>query len=1565
MAESHRLVGKEHLHPSLWSQTMNIVGQLAETVFVTVKELYSGLNPATLTGGIDVIVVRQPDGSFQCSPFHVRFGKLGVLRSKEKIVDIEINGELVDLHMKLGDNGEAFFVEENENMAAQVPAHLCTSPLPLEFLDETADNPEGTSVAGSGTRRKKRRRRRMRSDTNLREDASSSSEEREREKEWERDSDVGGPESPSQGELVTALQASKSVYYSMTEEPNEELGATQTWDTHPHSDGEQSPSESAVFYSRSSSPKSDSELLVKPQESLGPQIQWNWGGFPTLCQSETTQGEHVSTSGTSHFRTIKRQDSFELNLEPVISCDNSVTVIRPQPRTPSLDLDSDLIQNLSLSEENPFIDQSTPSDLSKSCASSVTNMDFVTPTLQPEIVEVETGDFSPYSTSPNNETNYLDSKKSTVAPAHVSTVSGTISKNRAVSGTEPENDQEQTIQQREDGIITRNGSSSIDLSNLRQLGALTEASEQSSSSAAAGEEDSGIGTCAEGGAEDGGPGVVDGSNRVSLTNKTVSKVEIGDTGVSWTAAEALPNPSQASSKMEKKARRNHHLGPTDIYLDDLTKLDPEVAALYFPKSEADGALQHVAEQGSCSGSQSPQSVGSGVMDSGTEYLSDSTSYNMDISLSLCGQEGDTSQITKEKFMEHIVTYQDFAKNPGLIEDPSLVICINSNYYNWAVAAPMVLSMTAFQKNLPKSTIERLVKDKMPKKSGRWWFWRRRDMDNNQQKPSKEGQAEPLAGASSTVKATLDDMDSDEAAGLGRKAIIPSSVSTETLSTTQCISQMYCKSLRLNSKQIEHLNLREGPNNVVFSVTTQYQGTCRCEAAIYLWNWDDRIIISDIDGTITRSDALGHILPQLGKDWTHKGIAKLYHKIHQNGYKFLYCSARAIGMAAITKNYLQWVNDKGTVLPKGPVLLAPSSLFSALHREVIEKKPEVFKIACLGDIRELFSSQRQPFYAAFGNRSNDAYAYKQIGVPDTRIFTVNPKGELMQEKTKGNKSSYSHLSEMVEHFFPALSVRSSTSSSFDCPEYSSFSYWKEPLPEAKRDPADDRLRHSVLLPLPEQEDLTRDGPVVIAPATMSVSESEENLSKESPAPSALEITCPICLQLFSEPVSLPCGHVYCFACLQAMGEGLDQHSCPECHTTYHGTKALVKSVRMCNMVKTYKGTAKKTNSTANRCYDKEGFQTASGSPECPSSVDQEQILCKAKVEMDEPKFKLASQVTELSLKLEMAEGVLKKEKEWELEVTTANTQLRDKAFKLLGQIKDLSQSYCAKVAQMIEEELGPGEAAICSRVSQASELTKKLRQAVLTAESLLTEDDVTAFNSELHVLQPHIEELMAKPTEEEDHIESKVNPARACPKLENMNAELRERLGDIQRSIRNTLNPSEVTFDPETAHPNLVLSEDLKTVTFSATKQPYPSSPKRFISFFQVLSTQSFSEGDHCWEVELEGAPWIIGVCYSGKLARSGLPSALESSRSSWCLMWFNNMLTAFEQGHDVPLKKTTVSRRLEIKLSFKTHRLSFYNVSPVSGKTHIYTFKAKLSEPVHLAYRMMSGHPKACVTIYS
>lgn len=52
---------------------------------------------------------------------------------------------------------------------------------------------------------------------------------------------------------------------------------------------------------------------------------------------------------------------------------------------------------------------------------------------------------------------------------------------------------------------------------------------------------------------------------------------------------------------------------------------------------------------------------------------------------------------------------------------------------------------------------------------------------------------------------------------------------------------------------EKLNLKQGKNVARFSVTTQYQGTAKCQANIFLWNWDTKIIISDVDGTITRWD----------------------------------------------------------------------------------------------------------------------------------------------------------------------------------------------------------------------------------------------------------------------------------------------------------------------------------------------------------------------------------------------------------------------------------------------------------------------------------------------------------------------------------------------------------------------------------------------------------------------------------------------------------------------------------------------------------------------------------------
>ncbi|XP_059419568.1 phosphatidate phosphatase LPIN2-like isoform X2 [Carassius carassius] len=891
---------------------MNYVGQLAGQVLVTMKELYKGINQATLSGCIDVVVVRQKDGTYQCSPFHVRFGKLGVLRSKEKVIDIEINGEPVDLHMKLGDNGEAFFVQETEEQNEIVPAHLATSPIPTEShlfwiagdhrpsqkLDDDPLDPEDPPdppVASTGAAKKKKKRRKKHKGDPRREELtppavinSTPSADDIFEMDLSSDEDAASNTRSSSISTVREIEPKlPTVRHSL--------------DNYPHSDGDWSPSDSHAM-SGACSPKSDSELVIRPSESLlkmESHMQWTWGAFPESTRVskkekvELLKTVTITPSENTHFRVILSSEAMETDERELASGSPGCTIVKPEPRTP------------------------------------------VTPKTPTE------------------------------------------SELEMVPG----------------GVLTSTPSNSL-------------------------------------------PAAPAASSAAHIGG------DLGDVGPK----------TDSPSKKKGVPKRSQHQGPEDIYLDDLNVLEPDVAARYFPKSDSDSGTKHWMDSGMHSGSQSPQSVGSAAADSGTECLSDSASDLPDVTLSLCGGLGENGEISKEKFMEHIITYHEFAENLAVIDNPNLVVKIGKRYYNWTLAAPLILSLQAFQKNLPKATEEAWVKERMPKKSGRWWFWRKRADSTVKQSEStgkleiKQSQMEEgsssLSMESHARKVDTRDSSSDEE---GKElSAAASSMERKVQSEPHTTTHSYRKSLRLSSDQIASLKLKEGPNDVTFSITTQYQGTCRCQGSIYLWNWDDKVIISDIDGTITKSDVFGQILPQFGKDWTHQGIAKLYHSVAENGYKFLYCSARAIGMADMTRGYLQWVNDRGIILPCGPLMLSPSSLFSAFHREVIEKKPEVFKIECLTDIKNLFLPNKHPFYAAFGNRPNDAFAYKEVGVPLCRIFTVNPKGELIQEQTKGNKSSYSRLSELVDHVFPLLSKEQSSAFSF--PEFSTFCFWRQPIPE---------------------------------------------------------------------------------------------------------------------------------------------------------------------------------------------------------------------------------------------------------------------------------------------------------------------------------------------------------------------------------------------------------------------------------------------------------------------------------------------------------------------------------------
>ncbi|KAI0080626.1 LNS2-domain-containing protein [Panus rudis PR-1116 ss-1] len=251
---------------------------------------------------------------------------------------------------------------------------------------------------------------------------------------------------------------------------------------------------------------------------------------------------------------------------------------------------------------------------------------------------------------------------------------------------------------------------------------------------------------------------------------------------------------------------------------------------------------------------------------------------------------------------------------------------------------------------------------------------------------------------------------------------------------------FAKTLRLTSDQLKSLDLKAGPNTVTFSLSST--GVAACTAKLFVWDHTDQIVVSDIDGTITKSDALGHVFTMIGRDWTHVGVAKLYTDICRNGYKIMYLTSRAIGQADSTRDYLKNIRQNDYQLPEGPVIMSPDRLMASLHREVIMRKPEVFKMACLRDIQRLFGPYaKTPFYAGFGNRITDALSYRSVNIPSSRIFTIDSSGEVKMEllELAGYKSSYIHMTDLVDQMFPPINRKWAS-------EYTDFNYWKTPLPD---------------------------------------------------------------------------------------------------------------------------------------------------------------------------------------------------------------------------------------------------------------------------------------------------------------------------------------------------------------------------------------------------------------------------------------------------------------------------------------------------------------------------------------
>lgn len=414
-----------------------------------------------------------------------------------------------------------------------------------------------------------------------------------------------------------------------------------------------------------------------------------------------------------------------------------------------------------------------------------------------------------------------------------------------------------------------------------------------------------------------------------------------------------------------------------------------------------------------------------------------THSNLRFEISLCRNElrpGMGLEAAAEAFDAHRISAEEFKKSSlSIIRNENLIIRVRENYLPWETAAPLVLGMAAFGLDLPVEPKDVIPVEQVgtpqprdndsghtPSSGRRWRLWsipfrKVKTLEHTGSNSSNEEVFVDSESGNLQVGSTMTSHDGNESP---HKQYIRTNIPT--------------------NEQIASLNLIDGQNMIKFSFSTRVLGMQQVDAHIYLWKWNARIVISDVDGTITKSDVLGQFMPLVGRDWTQSGVARLFSAIKENGYQLLFLSARAIVQAYLTRSFLLNVKQDGKTLPNGPVVISPDGLFPSLFREVIRRAPHEFKIACLQDIRKLFPSDYNPFYAGFGNRDTDELSYMKIGIPKGKIFIINPKGEVATSHRIDVKS-YTSLHTLVNDMFPPTSL-------VEQEDYNSWNFWKTPLPD---------------------------------------------------------------------------------------------------------------------------------------------------------------------------------------------------------------------------------------------------------------------------------------------------------------------------------------------------------------------------------------------------------------------------------------------------------------------------------------------------------------------------------------
>lgn len=160
----------------------------------------------------------------------------------------------------------------------------------------------------------------------------------------------------------------------------------------------------------------------------------------------------------------------------------------------------------------------------------------------------------------------------------------------------------------------------------------------------------------------------------------------------------------------------------------------------------------------------------------------------------------------------------------------------------------------------------------------------------------------------------------------------------------------------------------------------------------------------------------------------------------------------------------------------------------------------------------------------------------------------------------------------------------------------------------------------------------------------------------------------------------------------------------------------------------------------------------------------------------------------------------------------------------------------------------------------------------------------------------------------------------------------------------------MVLDPDTAHPELFLAENCRSVRRGPSRQSLPDNPERFDCRPCVLGGESFSSGKHYWEVEVENVMvWSVGVCRDS-VERKG-EALLIPENGFWTLEMFGSKYRVLSSPAKIlPLKERL--QRVGVFLDYEAGDITFYNMR---DRSHLYTCPRSLfSGPLRPFFRLGS-----------